>query len=365
MKPDRLCRLHLKPASANVVVKMGFPVKIALVGALLASVGGPSWAGEQIDIYRLNRSEIENFSATSAPLTVDVVWCDGDAWAEQRKSDSVAIASSISTLAKLRAPKGALNSEVPDAFIASVRMRPISISRDVSEAVSLGRNSILIPRNADASIRATAQLISDVAGHDLDLDVSTAKSYIPNYIRVVVCRNVDNRDGQFRVFFQVATKSQSEIATWAIRGLRDANLNLNVLPSAEVVEGRAPSKSEVRFFFEEDRLVSKQIADKLLSLTGEVFAVKPLLDFDRKPAPTTIEVWFGTSYNPSPPQTLLVCEGEHQIRCPPGAAYVPCYTFDSWAGSRCSRYIKKQVTSVSGNKCGYSVSEVLCITSTP
>lgn len=59
-----------------------------------------------------------------------------------------------------------------------------------------------------------------------------------------------------------------------------------------------------------------------------------------------------------------LCEGEHPDRCG-SIAHTSCYTVDQWAQQRCSqitrgKYIKIQIDSRGGNRCGYTRWKIVC-----
>jgi pimeloyl-ACP methyl ester carboxylesterase len=58
-----------------------------------------------------------------------------------------------------------------------------------------------------------------------------------------------------------------------------------------------------------------------------------------------------------------ICVGEHRSRCPPGAIHLPCgASVAAWAKNECDTFGTAQVSSFGGNRCGYSVVQVTCMT---
>ena len=63
-------------------------------------------------------------------------------------------------------------------------------------------------------------------------------------------------------------------------------------------------------------------------------------------------------------RSFRVCTGEYERACDPHDTYLYCYVdLDAWAKARCTRYKTQQLNSRGGNKCGYSLYEVLCTSS--
>lgn len=72
---------------------------------------------------------------------------------------------------------------------------------------------------------------------------------------------------------------------------------------------------------------------------------------------------------PGPPakqeitRSFRVCTGEYERACDPHDAYLYCGVDpNTWASGRCERYKIQQLNNRGGNKCGYSLYEVLCTT---
>ncbi|WP_338692467.1 serine protease [Bradyrhizobium sp. 26S5] len=81
--------------------------------------------------------------------------------------------------------------------------------------------------------------------------------------------------------------------------------------------------------------------------------------------PVTAVHPFLTPFLPSspPPVTVAykICSGEYKGPCPSDALYQYCYfNVEEWAKGRCSNYKISRLATFGGNKCGYSVDEILC-----
>ena len=60
-------------------------------------------------------------------------------------------------------------------------------------------------------------------------------------------------------------------------------------------------------------------------------------------------------------RSFRVCTGEYERACDPHDAYLYCYVdVNAWAKAKCDRFKIQQLNSRDGNKCGYSLYEVLC-----
>jgi hypothetical protein len=68
--------------------------------------------------------------------------------------------------------------------------------------------------------------------------------------------------------------------------------------------------------------------------------------------------------NPSqaqPTSIYRICSGEYERACQTHDVYLYCYTnIDAWAKDRCSNYTSRRLNTYGGNKCGYSLDEVIC-----
>jgi hypothetical protein len=63
-----------------------------------------------------------------------------------------------------------------------------------------------------------------------------------------------------------------------------------------------------------------------------------------------------------PTQTYRICVGEYERACQPHEVYLYCgINVEAWAKDRCTSPRIRQLNSYGGNKCGYSLVEVICI----
>jgi hypothetical protein len=66
---------------------------------------------------------------------------------------------------------------------------------------------------------------------------------------------------------------------------------------------------------------------------------------------------------PPPPlvSTFRICSGEYERNCQPHDAYQYCgVSAESWAKARCSSYKSIRLDTRDGNKCGYTLDQVIC-----
>lgn len=68
---------------------------------------------------------------------------------------------------------------------------------------------------------------------------------------------------------------------------------------------------------------------------------------------------------PPAPQPVVVnykiCSGEYERNCPPHDIYQYCYEDPKvWAAAKCTSSVVQQLSSTSGNKCGYTTYQVIC-----
>jgi hypothetical protein len=72
-----------------------------------------------------------------------------------------------------------------------------------------------------------------------------------------------------------------------------------------------------------------------------------------------------SSAAPSPPapftRAIRVCSGEYEKNCQPHDAYLYCYVdVGAWAAARCDKHVVQRINTYGGNKCGYSMDDVIC-----
>jgi hypothetical protein len=60
-------------------------------------------------------------------------------------------------------------------------------------------------------------------------------------------------------------------------------------------------------------------------------------------------------------RAIRVCSGEYEKNCQPHDAYLYCYVdVGAWAAARCAKYVVQRINTYGGNKCGYSMDDVIC-----
>jgi hypothetical protein len=60
-------------------------------------------------------------------------------------------------------------------------------------------------------------------------------------------------------------------------------------------------------------------------------------------------------------RAIRVCSGEYEKNCQPHDAYLYCYVdVGAWAAARCDKYVVQRINTYGGNKCGYSIDDVIC-----
>ncbi|SHN73493.1 hypothetical protein SAMN05444170_2492 [Bradyrhizobium erythrophlei] len=64
---------------------------------------------------------------------------------------------------------------------------------------------------------------------------------------------------------------------------------------------------------------------------------------------------------PTPPTVYRICAGEYERACPPHDVYLYCgSSIEGWAKDRCTAYTARRLNTYGGNKCGYSLDEIIC-----
>jgi len=61
--------------------------------------------------------------------------------------------------------------------------------------------------------------------------------------------------------------------------------------------------------------------------------------------------------------TYQVCVGQYQDKCPPNTVFLPCgVSVAAWAKKECDQYTAVRISDVGGNRCGYAVTQIKCVT---
>jgi hypothetical protein len=59
--------------------------------------------------------------------------------------------------------------------------------------------------------------------------------------------------------------------------------------------------------------------------------------------------------------TYTVCTGDFERSCPRHDVYLPCFErVESWAKERCGAFRVLRLSTITGNRCGYALDEVIC-----
>jgi hypothetical protein len=335
--------------------RLKMTARLRLIVSLIASAVGANQAVAQDTartLYTIDASVLGKFTQADA-LTIDVLWCDRNGASESNKNVATELAASLATYARLKNP-GLLSDFKPDTLIKTVRLRPLPNSERLDSAL-LG-TVMIVPDGA--RIKEFASTMAGFTGSKVEIQTGGS---IPNYVKLLACADAKSRVPG-RVYFLIARQDQEAMAREAIRKLTEAS-TATVLNQVENVGTRAPSQSEVKYFFEEDAGQAEAIALQTSQIIKSPVIANYLPQLSNRATPGTIEAWFGLDYAPIAQKKFLLCEGEYRDKCPSGAEWVPCYfPIAEWTKSKpnCATYDVRRITTAPGNKCGYGVSEVTC-----
>ncbi|MBR0691588.1 hypothetical protein JQ594_37135, partial [Bradyrhizobium manausense] len=92
--------------------------------------------------------------------------------------------------------------------------------------------------------------------------------------------------------------------------------------------------------------VADELVEKIAALQGQLNASK---------GPTT------TTKGPMTTTALQVCQGEYSDQCPVGAVWLDCgKSIQALMAPMCDSFTPTRISSRSGNRCGYSVDQIVC-----
>jgi len=304
-------------------------------------------------------SELLNQFEVSRALTVDVFWCSGDELSESRKVAAAEIASSVATYARIT-NKSIIGGGNPDVLIKSVRLRPLDVNATQRSEVALGDNAVLLPDNTE-EVKFVVNAIVEFSGRNFK--ITQARDGIPNYLQFITCQDVDLEKVPPRIFIQTARSNQEGAAQDIVAEIRNSLNRVTVASGIEVMAEKSPNDSQVRYFFPEDESVARRVADAVGKVISKVPDVVYLPQLASPSSMGQVEVWLGQSVAAFERTSYLVCEGEYRNRCPDGSDWIPCYfSLDAWASTKadCPNFTTERLTTISGNRCGYSVTRVTC-----
>jgi hypothetical protein len=339
---------------------------------LIFSVGSPASGQSQEGrvLYRFDSLSAASFPDDVADfpddfpeltgVTIDVFWCSGDKLTEDRKISASEFASSIATYARIQEKS---LSEVGAFYVRSVRLREIGIGSEIAPYGVSDRNTVIVSSVSMESLRFS-EVLADVSGRVFERIDSAQSS--PGYLQYFICSDVNLEGAPPRVFVQVAVASQTDSAVRASEALKASFDNLRVAAGIEVVGKKAPPKTQVRYFFEEQATLAKGIADAVSKVLATEVQDVFLPTYASKGTRGVVEVWIGADYAPQSSVDYVICQGQFSERCPPGSEWIPCGTpLQEWAQAtkKCSSAVFNQVTATGGNQCGYDVMRLTCISS--
>ena len=311
-------------------------------------------------LYTADAEIVDRFSISDA-VNVEVFWCDGSPEANLNQISALELASSIATYARFSNPNNS-SAFVPDAFIKSVRLKPLTQSERLE--VSVRGNVMILPEGND-HIRHLSEVMTSFSGQKLE---TVMAGQLPNNVKISICSESSFKRVPSRIFTQISRKEQELAARDAIRKINAEVKFSAALNQIEIVGSRAPAESEVRYFYSEDESTARQILTIVAEASRGRANLKFLSSLASKASLGTIEVWFGSGIETGSRSTFLLCQGEFQAKCPPGSEFVPCGDSIEYYLSRrqaCSRFEQRRLTAAGGNRCGYALSEISCFSSPP
>lgn len=322
----------------------------------LTPVAGVAQNIEGRTLYSIDADTLDRFPLAMA-ISIEVMWCEGDQLTSSRVVTAAEIGSSIATFARITNPSSA-RPDNPDFLYRTVRLRPVkpddgSLGKDAFNA-----NSIQI---SDPALRRPAELLGSFTG--VNLPVVIVDGFLPNYIRVTVCQDVDLNQVPPRIFVQIADPEQQDAARAAMTAVGKAFDNVVVSQSIETRSGSSPDVSQVRYYYGADQNLASRVRDIAAQSLAADVKLSFLPELASGVRAGTIELWVGNGYKPRTETTYFVCEGERKEQCPPGAEWIPCYMpIEIWASGKpqCHSFEKTRLNARGGNKCGYDISKVTC-----
>jgi hypothetical protein len=135
------------------------------------------------------------------------------------------------------------------------------------------------------------------------------------------------------------------------------NLSTNIVDSISRLYAGESSRQIVRspsgflqLIPESNRIEAYRLyADCIAKIVPEIASTTPPTSPAQPPSP------------PNPPIIYRICTGEYERACQPHEVYLYCYTpVESWAKDRCTTFTVRRLNTYGGNKCGYSLDEVIC-----
>jgi hypothetical protein len=228
-------------------------------------------------------------SQNGARPTIDVFWCSGDDKASNRELAASELAASYGTVARLGLSRAASD-------IGEIRTRPIAkdtflANFDQNDA-NTARDRALIRFDAkDANLKKVVDSVVMKGLRPAAVSLATSSAYVPNYVSVYVCPDLDPSALVGRIFFQVKDAKQKDEAKRAAAAISTELPGLSVANSIEVVGADAPPNSELRYFFETDAGLAARTAREISHATSTKVVAKRVVGFEEKLRRGTLEAW--------------------------------------------------------------------------
>lgn len=226
---------------------------------------------------------------TDPQVTVDVFWCSGDALSSSRQLSASELAASFATVVNVHLFESA-------ARIKTIRTRPIDIDVFLKPLdaydVGLARRTVLLRYDhSKPDLQEIASGLRQRALTPISMSKGDAVTFSPNYLSAYVCTDIDPTAISGRLFFQIEQADQKQLALQSADQLREALPGLTVESGIEVVGNKSPRRSEVRFFFPDDKKLALRIASEISQTAKTPIATKYIAGYDDRIKPSTFEAW--------------------------------------------------------------------------
>jgi hypothetical protein len=225
-------------------------------------------------------------------INVDIFWCSDDDSARTRQIAAAELAGSYATIAKVSLPISKTGS------VGEIRTRPIrrdiyynkvgKVSTDLG-----GQDATAVFDDHDDKLNSVSGIFATQGLRSLKIAKVPDDIYAPNYISVYVCSDVDTSGLLGRLYFQVKDVSQKETAADAAATIRKSLPGVSIANSIEVVGSRAPDKSELRYFYDNDKNAAENVAAQISQSIGATMLPRQISGFEGKVRPGTFEAWIG------------------------------------------------------------------------
>lgn len=256
---------------------------VAADNALVAQATAP-------DLVPTSQSATSASSASALPaarkVRFDILYCAGDAAAEQRRARSNGIRDQLMLL------KGA-NTPVSGFDIGEVRIVPIPPA--VNQMLYKLRDSVLVYNQDSPAQKAWATSLQPVLTPQLRIQEKPGAA--SDYMTILVCDGAAPAETGPTVYFQTATTEQVGKASAFSADLAERLPNVRVAEGIEVVKN-SPNETEIRYFSQGESADAATVASAMQDLLNRRVKARFVPGYGTKlNGARLIEVWIGKKEN--------------------------------------------------------------------